>query len=56
MLKQMVGFNYMLLNLLYFINLYFFYIEDLRILNNLVANQDIQRVWSLGPPPIISKL
>ncbi|TMW42262.1 hypothetical protein DOY81_012657 [Sarcophaga bullata] len=30
--------------------------NDLRILNNLVANQDIQRIWSLAPPPIISKL
>ncbi|KAM7345536.1 peroxisomal leader peptide-processing protease [Cochliomyia hominivorax] len=30
--------------------------NDLRILNNLVANQEIQRVWSLAPPPVISKL
>lgn len=31
-------------------------ILDVLILNNLVANPDIQRVWSLQPPPIISKL
>ncbi|XP_061386779.1 peroxisomal leader peptide-processing protease-like [Musca vetustissima] len=30
--------------------------NDIHILNNLVANPDIQRVWALKPPPIISKL
>ncbi|XP_030388457.1 uncharacterized protein LOC115634714 [Scaptodrosophila lebanonensis] len=30
--------------------------SDVKVLNNLVANQDVQRVWSLELPPIRSKL
>ncbi|KAH8233120.1 hypothetical protein KR026_004536 [Drosophila bipectinata] len=30
--------------------------NDLQVLNNLVASQDVQRVWSLEMPPIRSKL
>ncbi|XP_013100228.2 peroxisomal leader peptide-processing protease [Stomoxys calcitrans] len=30
--------------------------NDVLVLNNLVANSDIQRIWSLAPPPVISKL
>ncbi|XP_037940931.1 uncharacterized protein LOC119673897 [Teleopsis dalmanni] len=30
--------------------------NDITVLNNLVANDEIQRVWSLQTPPILSKL